>query len=514
MFDTLLGLNRRASLENPSFDLSDVDAVNSMLDGGFESGTGEYITASKALKIPPLWQAIALISGSISIMPLDLYERKSKGRDVAGNHPAYMLCRRQANDEQTASQFWRQFMVSALLWNNAYAYIDRSASGRPLGLYNLLPDRTQMERRNGKLYCVTETNGRLIPIPHENVLHISNGISLDGVNGLRTLQAGRDSIGVTLALQKFVSKFFKSGVRVGGVLELPLAMGKKSQDGLVEGFRKMHENVEQWFKVAILRDGAKFHQQAVAPENAQMDESREQQAREVARLFNLMPSKLGLSDSVSYNSKEEDNQAYLTDTLMPWLILIVDQCWMKLLALSEREADSHYFEHNAAVLLRMNTLKRMQSYAIGVRNRFFNPNEVRAMENLPPYEGGDEYMGDGKAPQPGSSDGGADTDTTGNTDDKGNPPATEDEGKKRHAKRRVIFNLGSQARQKSGKPKAFVEWIDGGLASHRQLSRELLGDEELVERVLKGLQEVAARASGAELPGAVDDLVTKFEMEV
>ncbi len=53
------------------------------------------------------------------------------------------------------------------------------------------------------------------------------------------------------------------------------------------------------------------------------------------------------------------------------------------------------------------TLARFQAYVAATVNGLMNPNECRARENLPPYEGGDEFhrpLNTGKAaPGPGNA---------------------------------------------------------------------------------------------------------------
>ena len=144
------------------------------------------------------------------------------------------------------------------------------------------------------------------------------------------------------------------------------------------------------------------------------------------------------------------------------------------------------------------------------------------MENFPRYEGGDEFIdqGAGKPPAAGSSDGGADKITVQNTESAGDVPAPETESNRGadsgavHLIRRVVFGMGDHARSKAGNPRAFVEWIDGGLVSHRTRARDLLGDDEIVSRFLEELKQVAQRATAGELVAAVDEVCAAFEMGV
>lgn len=372
-----------------------------------KAATGEAVSRDKALMLAAVWQSVAMISGDVAKLPLDLYRKAGidgSDRVPAREHPGYWVCRRKANNQpMTAGQFWRQIVGDALLYNNAYAYIVRD-NGRPTEIVPLLPDRTAAEMLDdGTLAYVTEVvsqtgQRQVFVMDASDVLHI-RGLMLtnsDG-NAPTLIQAARDVIGVALAAQKYQAKFFKNGMRTSGILELPAGMPKPARDKVEDQFRKAHEGEDSWFKTVVLREGAKFQQISQTNQEGETHQLREDQVREVARLFNLPPSKLGLSDSVAYNSKSEDNRAYLDTTLAPWLSIIVDECWLKLLSEAEQRAEDLYFEHNTASLLRMDLESRYRAYQTGISAGFLMRSEARKFENLPAIEGLDD---DEETPDP------------------------------------------------------------------------------------------------------------------
>jgi HK97 family phage portal protein len=367
------------------------------INGGMQSATGEAVSRDKALMLPAVWQAVAMISGDVAKLPLDLYRKSGvdgTDRTVAKDHPAEWIVRRIANDEpMTAGQFWRQIMGDALIWNNAYAFIEFDRSGRPYSMIPMLPDRTFAQRTKSGLMYVTEVDGQRYALHAYEVLHI-RGMMLTDSGGSgdapSLLSAARDCIAVGLAAQRFEAKSFKNGLKSGGILQLPPGMPKDARDRLEEGFRKTYESEDGWFRTVVLREGATFHSISQSHLQGQTHELREDQTREVARLFNLPPSRLGLSDSVAYNSKAEDNRAYLDSTLSPWLSMIADECWLKLLLPAEQYSDELYFEHNTASLLRLDLPSRYSAYQTGISAGFLLRSEARRFENLPAIEGIDE----------------------------------------------------------------------------------------------------------------------------
>ena len=266
-------------LNDPTFNLTDPKSWQEIFGDSYGSHSGVTVTSRNALEYSPVWQAVNLISGDVAKLPLNIYRRLTDGtRAIDRAHPAHKVLRRYANPGMAAFKFWRRLMTHALIWNNAYARIYRNGSGDITEMIPLLPDRTHPEMTDVGLVYATEIDGKLKAyFPHE-IFHIE-GISINGLADCELVSKARHSWGLGLATERFASKFFANGGRVGGVLELPLGMPKPSRDKVEEGFRKTYETLDNAFKTVILRDSAKFHAGQFDPQKGQMIESRKQQVR-------------------------------------------------------------------------------------------------------------------------------------------------------------------------------------------------------------------------------------------
>ena len=379
---------RGLSIENPGVPLTD-PSFSEALGQGTETDAGVRVTHAKALRIAPVWQAIHLISGDVAKIPLNVYRRSGEYREVDPTHPAHKLIRRRANYRQNAFDFWRQILVQRLLWNQAFVWIDRRnpASDRPSALYQLLSDRTELVDIDGEPYVITEIDHQLRAFPYADVLHLK-GISLDGVNGFDLVDAARQHFSKMLATIKFSSRFFRNGGRVGGILELPIAMAKKARDRVEEGFRKTYDSDDAAFRTVVLRDGAKFHSAQVNPKDAQLVEVDQNDARKVANFFNVPGHKLGVVGTTSYASVEAENRSYYDGCLSHYLMEIAAEAVIKLLSAREQEADSHFIEHQVAALLWADTQTVASIISDGIQNSWMSPNEGRRLLNWGPRPDG------------------------------------------------------------------------------------------------------------------------------
>lgn len=387
----LTKLFERRTLENPAWSLSDPDAWRTHFDAGRQAETGETVNVTNALTLSPVWMAVKMISGDCSKLPLKIYRyrRDGDGKDVDRRHPVWPLINRdgKANEETAALQLWRRFYASALLWENGYIWIDRDDLGRVWGLYNLPPDRTAPLRVKGRLWYVTETDGRLEPLAADDVLHLQ-GLCWDNQTCPALVEAARHDFGVALAARKFTSKFFSNGAQHGGVLQIPPGATKEARDKVEQGMDEKTKNLDRAFKTLVLRDGYKWFSTTVDPDKAQLVELDEQKIRDVARWFMLQPSRLGVKESVSYNSEEAAKQDYYDTTLSYWLTATVAECNCKLLSEIQRRRATHVFRYQVNALLWADASTRSAIAVAGIQSGRFSPDETRDWEGMNPRPDG------------------------------------------------------------------------------------------------------------------------------
>lgn len=384
----------RTSLENPAVSLNDPEA---WADLGWSntSDAGEPVTRDTLLTVPPVWQAVGMISGDVSRLPLEVYSRNGADREIDPAHPAWPIINPNgwANAETSALSLWRRLLVHALIWPRGFAWIERDGAGRPTGLFNLLPDRTSLERKRGKLWVITEIDNRLWAVDPVDVLIVEN-ISVDECTAFGPLQVARHNVGLQLAKRKFTSRFYGASCHAGGILQVPPGASDKAVRKVEESIQKHRSGASEAFRALVLRDGFKWHQTTVSPDDAQASETEEQEVRNVARFYRMAPSRLGVKESVSYNSEEAARRAYYDETLAYWLAAIKTEANLKLLSEVERTGRRRFIDYNVAAWLWADTQTTMAVGVQGVQWGIFSRNEVRRWYNMNAIPGGygDEFL--------------------------------------------------------------------------------------------------------------------------
>ncbi|MFW5777377.1 MAG: phage portal protein, partial [Spirochaetota bacterium] len=360
------GRRDKRSDETSTWDRPSAWLINAL--GGGKAKSGVVVTETTALNLSAVYGATAIISGSIASMPLMLYRRLPDGsRERATRHPLYRALHVRPNARMTPYQ-WKVLISHHVdIWGNSYNYIDRS---RPeIEFIPLLPDRTRPVVVDGRLKYTTIIGGQMLDIPPRDMLHIA-GLGFDGRRGYGVVSYAKQSLGLALAIEEFGSQFFANDATPGGVIEHPNAFKGADGDAAVKRLRQsweeQHRSMDNKHKIAILEEGAKYHQLGVPPEQAQFLASRKFNIAEVARWFGLPLSKLKDLDRAIQANMEQQSLEYFQDCLLPRTVRIEQAIEAKLRGEEERE--EYYVKFLHAGLLRADVKTRNEAYEIQRRN--------------------------------------------------------------------------------------------------------------------------------------------------
>jgi HK97 family phage portal protein len=361
--------------------------------GGYASNTGVPVTPFTALQSAAVYGCVKCISEDIAGLPLQVRRRTSDGGwAIDLRHPLNRLFRR-PNRWMSAWQFWSYSLTAACLRGNAYIVIQRDRNGMPVELIPVTPDRVTVKLSvvDGRPWYLVNARqiGIGVWVPPEDMIHMKN-MSVDGYLGLSPIACAQDVIGLSLAAQQHGAALFRQGGQVAGVIKHPGRLGDEAAKNLGESWRDTHGGVQNAFKTVILEEGMTFDKIAITNEDAQFLQTRQFQVLDICRLYRVPPHKLAEYGRATFNNIEQQQQAYVDDALGPATEQLEGLMNDQLLFDDEREDYETHFDYTG--LLRGDTIRRYQSYQIGLSNGFLNRNEVRAREGLNPIEGGEEYI--------------------------------------------------------------------------------------------------------------------------
>lgn len=382
--------------------------------GGFgPTAAGVDVTPETAMRCSAVYGSVKAIAESVQLLPLHLYRRTDDGKERAKDHPVSSLLTTAANEWTSASEFRLVMTTQFALHGRAFAYIERDETGRPAALFPLdsrnvtvKTNPVTMERS-----FVVAINGRSVEYDHSQILHL-RAVGGKIEDGDSPVTLGREAIGLALIMEKHAARLFGQGARPGGVFKHP---GKLKDEAIAkrlrEQFEQMYAGGDNAGKTAILEDGMSFEAVQLTSVDAQFLELRKHQTQEVSRFWRVPLHLLNDMERATHNNAEHMGQQFLTYCLLPILRMWQDAVHMSLLTPAER---SEYFcEFMVDDIARADIGTRFTAYGQAINSGILNPNEVRALENRGPYEGGEVYMralATGPAPTTTNGTGGDDGD--------------------------------------------------------------------------------------------------------
>lgn len=375
------------------------------------SDSGETVNPRTALGHGPVWQAVNILAGDVGQLPWHkmIASEDFKGAEKDRKHPTEWLINDQPNGFQTPSM-WREWTMStALLWGNGISLIRRNPAGER-ELLPLPPERTSYHEGGSEGYFITTWLGdRAYDFNPSQLFHV-RGLSSDGFWGLSAVTVAKNVIGHGLALQRHGNSVFKNGARPSGVLENP---GKIPPPEVRSEYRRewneVHKGANNTGNVAFLYGGTIYKPMSMSNDDAQWLEARDLDREFIASLFGLPSFKLNANKNSAVRANiEEQNRDYFNTSLSRWLNRFNEEACRKLLSMNERRSGRHFYRWYPEGFLRGDIQKRYAAYSQAITSRILSPNEVRALEDLNPYEGGDEYLNpaidqapsDGEPPKP------------------------------------------------------------------------------------------------------------------
>tara|TARA_R110002020_G_scaffold273792_1_gene488954 strand:+ start:2038 stop:3552 length:1515 start_codon:yes stop_codon:yes gene_type:complete len=367
----------RATLATPTTWL-----FNSLTGGTTPAGIS--VNATTALNYSAVYAAVRLISESVASLPLHTYERLPDGKRRTREHDVAKLLAISPNRRMTSFTFRETIMGHVLTWGNGYAEIVRDGSGNPVELLPITPDRMRVEQdSDGTVRYIVDEN---ITLMADDVFHIA-GLGFDGLIGYSPITLAKNCIGLGLAAERFGSSFFSNSARPAGVLSHPNRLSQEAAGRLKDTWQQTYGGSSNVGKTAILEEGMAWQNIGVSNNDAEFLATRKFQITEVARWYNVPPHKIGDLDKATFSNIEHQAIEYVTYTLRPWLVRFETEVSRKLF----RNDEPLFSEFQVDGLLRGDTKTRYDSYKIAKETGWLSVNEIRALENLNPVDGGDAF---------------------------------------------------------------------------------------------------------------------------
>jgi HK97 family phage portal protein len=349
---------------------------------------GVRVTEENATSIGAVYAAVKLYADTVASLPWDTYIRIDGTRRPYRPRPSWMDAPIPNNPNFTSFEFKHRVTTSLLIDGNAFILALRDSSDNVVETRVLDPKKVEIKTgSNGEpLYHVTTREGGAV-LTSDDIVHIPLFATGENHRGLSPVEHHAVTLGLASATQIFSAKFYQNGTTLGGVVKVPGELTQEQAESLRSGFSRRHEGVDKAWKVAVLTGGADYQQLGMKISDLQLVETMHYGVEAIARIYGVPLHLLQYpGGNTSYSSVEVISIEWLRLGLGP-LISRLEAAFQRLVPGSQQT----FLKFTLEGLLRPTTQERYNAYATALNNGFLSVNEVRALEDRSPVDGGEDY---------------------------------------------------------------------------------------------------------------------------
>lgn len=365
--------------ETKSFDQS---AWAALVDIGARTAAGINISPTAALRCQAFAAGHRIRCETLGTLSLKLYRRTGDASIEATDHPLYRLLHDRPNPWTGAVAFIMQMESDTVFHGHAFAFANR-VDGRIVELIRLDPSRVTVEYDAVTMepgYKLSLKDGGQRPYAWQDILHIT---SPDGQSATKN---AAEAIGLAIALERHAAKIMGSGARPSGIFKSKKRFSDIAYARLKRSWAS-NSSGEQAGGTVILEEDGDFTPLTFNSVDLQFQEMRAFQIIEIGRALGIPPTLLYDFGRATWANAEEMGQTFRTFTML-------GRCkvWESAISrlLTEDEQKIYYPEFLTDSLVRADLAARFEAFAKACGGPWMSPDEVRAIDNHGPIEGGDK----------------------------------------------------------------------------------------------------------------------------
>jgi HK97 family phage portal protein len=344
--------------------------VPSELIGGGNFADTNPVTPDSALRLSSVWACVSLLSNTISTLPLDVF----RGDEEI---PVPPLLASPAAGWTLEEWLWA-LMQSLLLRGNAFGLITARSGPR------LVPSQVEPVNPDNMTVNV-EVDGSVTyrfkgrALDPSDVWHVAAFRPAGSAVGLSPIAFAAETIGLSLAVQRFGRAFFQDGATPSGILS-----GEGVRSSNIDLVRVLLDRATHGRRQPLIVGGGgvgelKWQSLSVNPNESQFIDSRKLGVSEIARTFGVPPEMIGgeAGNSLTYTNVESQGMHFAQHSILPWAIRLES-------AIATLLPRGQTVKFNLDGLRRADTKSRYEAHAIALASGFMTVDEVRALEDLGP----------------------------------------------------------------------------------------------------------------------------------
>lgn len=353
-------------------------------------------TPTRAMKIAAVFRAVNIISSGLATLKIE-YKRKDRAKGYfkidngkAGSKLNYLLSVR-PNSRLNAYEFKKNLVSQILLQGNAYVLPVINILGEVEALYLLTPGSVAHDVYSNTYQIADPVNMISTVVSADEILHFKNVSSDGGYTGLSTVSYAALTLGIAATSDNETLKRFATGGRFKAILKNNTSTkgwGEYQDEQLKAHGEDLQEAISRGDDILAVKGDVEVSPLSMSSADMQFLESRKFTIREIARFFNVPPSKLMDDTNSNYKTAELSNVDFYSEALKPLVEAIISEFSAKLL--NEWNFQEYKFRFDLSSIYTLDLDSKAKWDKSRLENGVASVNDLRRESDIEPIEKGDD----------------------------------------------------------------------------------------------------------------------------
>lgn len=353
-------------------------------------------TPTRAMKIAAVFRAVNIISSGLATLKIE-YKRKDRAKGYfkidngkAGSKLNYLLSIR-PNSRLNAYEFKKNLVSQILLQGNAYVLPVKNILGEVESLYLLTPGSVAHDIYSNTYQIADPVNMISTVVSADEILHFKNVSSDGGYTGLSTVSYAALTLGIAATSDNETLKRFATGGRFKAILKNNTSTkgwGEYQDEQLKAHGDDLQDAINRGDDILAVKGDVDVSPLSMSSADMQFLESRKFTIREIARFFNVPPSKLMDDTNSNYKTAELSNVDFYSEALKPLVEAIISEFSAKLL--NEWNFQEYKFRFDLSSIYTLDLDSKAKWDKSRLENGVASVNDLRRESDIEPIEKGDD----------------------------------------------------------------------------------------------------------------------------
>ena len=330
-----------------------------------------------------VYGAIKAISRNISRVPIKLYEEPDdqEGKPATDfdvtpitSGPLFELFM-QPNFLMTGKQFIEATAINLEIYGECFWILERkNVTEIPTEMWIGNPEKFSPIWSEGNRKSLIgwkyKQGQEEIPFSFYEIVFFKSFNPYDDVRGMSPMSSAQLGIDQDYFASNHNKNFFKDGVSISGVIEIPDELTNEAYNRLLSTFEERHKGYSRSHKVALLEGGGKFVPYTPSYKDFEFTSLRKMNKEEILTAFGVNPVVIGDYQFMrSYEGIRAAHRAFWIETLVPKLEYMADTINWNFLSKIQGGNLKFKFDLNAVEALREDFYRKVDAaerlYQIG-----------------------------------------------------------------------------------------------------------------------------------------------------